>query len=224
MIDSDPWSKTLTILAYIGLVIVFVFAIDFGVYVIAIASLGSLAMLAAGDAIAGKIGATGTISSKPFLSIEFALFALIGFIALDFTVPFIIPVSLSTTATTGAFSVTALYIAMQGIPEEKLFRQGITNLVFRYTRKSVFWTISLSAVIFGLVHIPVYFTDYVTLLIVIGAGMILAYVDFATHRLSTSMIAHVGNNLMSVGYSVITGASIVSPGAVQAVLKMVFRI
>lgn len=121
--------------------------------------------------------------------------------------------SLSTAtlgAATNAFMFTVILIPTA---EENFFRGFWGNISISSCGKFV--GIILQAVIFMLFHIPAY--GWTILLgIIFADGLIIGAIDEQTGRLSTGILAHVGNNFLS--YIVVTGAVVVqSPFVVAGV-------
>ena len=84
--------------------------------------------------------------------------------------------------------MTILVIVLVPITEELLYRGVFTSFFFK---NQPFWQVAISGVIFGLMHSS---TNFISALIYVTMGWILAYVYVHTRNLSNSLTLHILNN------------------------------
>ena len=84
--------------------------------------------------------------------------------------------------------MTILVIVLVPITEELLYRGVFTSFFFK---NQPFWQVAISGVIFGLMHSS---TNFISALIYVTMGWILAYVYVHTKNLSNSLTLHILNN------------------------------
>lgn len=84
--------------------------------------------------------------------------------------------------------MTILVVVLVPITEELLYRGVFTSFFFK---NQPFWQVAMSGVIFGLMHSS---TNFISALIYVTMGWILAYVYVHTKNLSNSLTLHILNN------------------------------
>lgn len=84
--------------------------------------------------------------------------------------------------------MTILVIVLVPITEELLYRGVFTSFFFK---NQPFWQVAISGVIFGLMHSS---TNFISALVYVTMGWILAYVYVHTRNLSNSLTLHILNN------------------------------
>ncbi|OQQ79466.1 CPBP family intramembrane glutamic endopeptidase [Ligilactobacillus salivarius] len=84
--------------------------------------------------------------------------------------------------------MTILVVVLVPITEELLYRGVFTSFFFK---NQPFWQVAISGVIFGLMHSS---TNFISALIYVTMGWILAYVYVHTKNLSNSLTLHILNN------------------------------
>ena len=87
-----------------------------------------------------------------------------------------------------AVLMTILVVVLVPITEELLYRGVFTSFFFK---NQPFWQVAMSGVIFGLMHSS---TNFISALVYVTMGWILAYVYVHTKNLSNSLILHILNN------------------------------
>ena len=87
-----------------------------------------------------------------------------------------------------ALLMTILVVVLVPITEELLYRGVFTSFFFK---NQPFWQVTISGVIFGLMHSS---TNFISALIYVTMGWILAYVYVHTRNLSNSLTLHILNN------------------------------
>ena len=87
-----------------------------------------------------------------------------------------------------AVLMTILVVVLVPITEELLYRGVFTSFFFK---NQPFWQVAMSGVIFGLMHSS---TNFISALIYVTMGWILAYVYVHTKNLSNSLTLHILNN------------------------------
>lgn len=87
-----------------------------------------------------------------------------------------------------ALLMTILVVVLVPITEELLYRGVFTSFFFK---NQPFWQVTISGVIFGLMHSS---TNFISALIYVTMGWILAYVYVHTKNLSNSLTLHILNN------------------------------
>ena len=87
-----------------------------------------------------------------------------------------------------ALLMTILVVVLVPITEELLYRGVFTSFFFK---NQPFWQVAMSGVIFGLMHSS---TNFISALVYITMGWILAYVYVHTRNLSNSLTLHILNN------------------------------
>lgn len=87
-----------------------------------------------------------------------------------------------------AILMTILVVVLVPITEELLYRGVFTSFFFK---NQPFWQVAISGVIFGLMHSS---TNFISALIYVTMGWILAYVYVHTKNLSNSLTLHILNN------------------------------
>ncbi len=87
-----------------------------------------------------------------------------------------------------AILMTILVVVLVPITEELLYRGVFTSFFFK---NQPFWQVAMSGVIFGLMHSS---TNFISALVYITMGWILAYVYVHTKNLSNSLTLHILNN------------------------------
>lgn len=87
-----------------------------------------------------------------------------------------------------AVLMTILVVVLVPITEELLYRGVFTSFFFK---NQPFWQVAMSGVIFGLMHSS---TNFISALVYITMGWILAYVYVHTKNLSNSLTLHILNN------------------------------
>ena len=183
-----------------------------------------MVMGVAGSFLFGFRPGEQVINEKAALSIGLGfVLALAGFLLFNAFIPTLTVVSpqsvIAVKTFFGTFNLSiagieagaaAFIFAVILIPtaEENFFRGFFANLFISRTGKFV--GILLSAIVFVIFHIPAYGYDYFTLGIIFADGLVIAAVDVETGRISTGILAHVGNNALS--YITVTGA-VVLPSA-----------
>ena len=84
--------------------------------------------------------------------------------------------------------MTILVVVLVPITEELLYRGVFTSFFFK---SQPFWQVAMSGVIFGLMHSS---TNFISALVYVTMGWILAYVYVHTRNLSNSLTLHILNN------------------------------
>lgn len=84
--------------------------------------------------------------------------------------------------------MTILVVVLVPITEELLYRGVFTSFFFK---SQPFWQVAMSGVIFGLMHSS---TNFISTLVYVTMGWILAYVYVHTRNLSNSLTLHILNN------------------------------
>ena len=84
--------------------------------------------------------------------------------------------------------MTILVVVLVPITEELLYRGVFTSFFFK---NQPFWQVAMSGVIFGLMHSS---TNFISALVYVTMGWILAYVYVHTRNLSNSLTLHILNN------------------------------
>ena len=87
-----------------------------------------------------------------------------------------------------ALLMTILVVVLVPITEELLYRGVFTSFFFK---NQPFWQVAISGVIFGLMHSS---TNFISILVYVTMGWILAYVYVHTRNLSNSLTLHILNN------------------------------
>ncbi|OQQ73673.1 CPBP family intramembrane metalloprotease [Ligilactobacillus salivarius] len=87
-----------------------------------------------------------------------------------------------------ALLMTILVVVLVPITEELLYRGVFTSFFFK---NQPFWQVAMSGVIFGLMHSS---TNFISALVYVTMGWILAYVYVHTRNLSNSLTLHILNN------------------------------
>ena len=87
-----------------------------------------------------------------------------------------------------ALLMTILVVVLVPITEELLYRGVFTSFFFK---NQPFWQVAISGVIFGLMHSS---TNFISTLVYVTMGWILAYVYVHTKNLSNSLTLHILNN------------------------------
>ena len=87
-----------------------------------------------------------------------------------------------------AILMTILVVVLVPITEELLYRGVFTSFFFK---NQPFWQVAMSGVIFGLMHSS---TNFISTLVYVTMGWILAYVYVHTKNLSNSLTLHILNN------------------------------
>ncbi|QIG37189.1 Membrane-bound protease, CAAX family [Ligilactobacillus salivarius] len=87
-----------------------------------------------------------------------------------------------------AILMTILVVVLVPITEELLYRGVFTSFFFK---NQPFWQVAMSGVIFGLMHSS---TNFISALVYVTMGWILAYVYVHTKNLSNSLTLHILNN------------------------------
>ena len=87
-----------------------------------------------------------------------------------------------------ALLMTILVVVLVPITEELLYRGVFTSFFFK---NQPFWQVAISGVIFGLMHSS---TNFISTLVYVTMGWILAYVYVHTRNLSNSLTLHILNN------------------------------
>ena len=87
-----------------------------------------------------------------------------------------------------ALLMTILVVVVVPITEELLYRGVFTRFFFK---NQPFWQVAISGVIFGLMHSS---TNFISTLVYVTMGWILAYVYVHTRNLSNSLTLHILNN------------------------------
>ena len=87
-----------------------------------------------------------------------------------------------------AVLMTILVVVLVPITEELLYRGVFTSFFFK---NQPFWQVAMSGVIFGLMHSS---TNFISTLVYVTMGWILAYVYVHTRNLSNSLTLHILNN------------------------------
>ena len=87
-----------------------------------------------------------------------------------------------------AVLMTILVVILVPITEELLYRGVFTSFFFK---NQPFWQVAMSGVIFGLMHSS---TNFISALVYVTMGWILAYVYVHTRNLSNSLTLHILNN------------------------------
>lgn len=87
-----------------------------------------------------------------------------------------------------AILMTILVVVLVPITEELLYRGVFTSFFFK---NQPFWQVAMSGVIFGLMHSS---TNFISALVYVTMGWILAYVYVHTRNLSNSLTLHILNN------------------------------
>lgn len=84
--------------------------------------------------------------------------------------------------------MTILVVVLVPITEELLYRGVFTSFFFK---NQPFWQVAISGVIFGLMHSS---TNFISALVYVTMGWILAYAYVHTKNLSNSLTLHILNN------------------------------
>lgn len=87
-----------------------------------------------------------------------------------------------------AVLMTILVVVLVPITEELLYRGVFTSFFFK---NQPFWQVAMSGIIFGLMHSS---TNFISALVYVTMGWILAYVYVHTKNLSNSLTLHILNN------------------------------
>ncbi len=229
IIRDDPASRALTIFGYVFFLLTVIFAVDFQDYDFAIASLAVLCMQLIGERLNQFAGAPVARVAKPklnsalaYVAIDLALFAALDIIAANpQSLPGLALSSLGPLVTkeelSNVLAIGSMFTIQVAIAEERFFRGGLANVGAKYG--GPLGGIFLSAVVFFAFHVPAYYAMPLTLLIIGADGAVLAWSDFDTGRIITSMLAHLINNLLFVltasvfGPSLFTDFGIVFPVA-----------
>jgi membrane protease YdiL (CAAX protease family) len=187
---------------------------------LALIALASLAMIFGGSKIASenhldKQDRPGelTLSKKERGSILYwAAISLGGFIFLDFVVPVAYGFLQNPRAIAGSVTpqnildVSVLVVVVNAISEEVFFRQSAVNYIAVRLKAGPWIGVFGGGIVFGAYHLFIDAQDPISLSIVIGAGTLFGIADLRTRRLSTSMLAHLINNLAAVGVLTVFGA------------------
>lgn len=124
--------------------------------------------------------------------------AVVVFFTLAYFVPLIPPQYLPalSVATLTSFVSSQLFVLLIAVSEEQFFRGFLANL---FIQRVGILGIPLNGAVFMIYHFAVYGTSGINLLIVLGAGITLAYIAWATGRVSPTILAHVANNAFASG-------------------------
>ncbi len=107
----------------------------------------------------------------------------------------ILSVALANVAEDARMLVSRMLGILVAVAEEQFFRGALTNLFIRSVGSAA--AVVLSGAVFGIYHLAVYGSQPITMMIVAGAGSVLAYTAIRTGRVSTPIIAHVANNVVA---------------------------
>lgn len=178
----------------------------------------------AGSVLFGFEGEEKALNEKAALSIGLGfLIAVVGFILFNAFIPALSIVSPQSVVAVKTFfgtfdlsiagieaGASAFIFAVILIPtaEENFFRGFFANLFISRTGKFV--GIILASTVFMILHIPAYGYNFFTLGIIFMDGIVIAAVDVETGRISTGILAHVGNNALS--WITVTGAIVLPTG------------
>lgn len=99
-----------------------------------------------------------------------------------------------------------LFGVMMAIGEEMFFRLAWANLLIQVSHSEIFGAL-MGAGIFAVYHLAAYGDNPSAMLFVLGAGFTLIYIDLQMHRLSPSMLAHIGNNVLAYSSLTIAGTA-----------------
>lgn len=214
LIQDDPVSEAIDIVALIALVFLLISAVVYVNLYIAALALTSLAMIWT----ASRIGYDASLLKQarnektPRGVGSFTLWIAIclgGFLFLDLVVPpafgLLNPSSvyLSSIPAGSVLSVSALVAVLNADAEEDFFRQAMTNLLVVRLRAGYLGLVG-SAIIFAAAHLFVDSaagagTNFVDITIIFGAGFLFGFGDLVTRRLGTSKVSHIINNLGALG-------------------------
>jgi membrane protease YdiL (CAAX protease family) len=208
------------VLAIFTLVLLVVAAVVYVSFELALIALASLAMIFGGSKIASenrleKQDRPGelTLSKKERGSIFYwAAISLAGFIFLDFVVPVAYGFLQNPRVVVGSVTpqnildVSVLVVVVNAISEEVFFRQSAVNYIAVRLKAGPWIGVFGGGLIFGAYHLFIDAQDPISLAVVVGAGTLFGIADLRTHRLSTSMLAHLVNNLGAVGVLAVFGA------------------
>ncbi|MEM4273960.1 MAG: type II CAAX endopeptidase family protein [Candidatus Caldarchaeum sp.] len=107
----------------------------------------------------------------------------------------ILSIALGNVAAEARALVSRMLGVLIAVAEEQFFRGALTNMFIRTVGQAA--SMVLSGIIFAVYHLAVYGSQPTTMLIIAGAGTILAFTAIRTGRVSTPMIAHVVNNVLA---------------------------
>ena len=213
VIREDAISRGLNIAAYVFLVLLAVFAINFGSLYLGLIFMVSLGMQVAGTQIGKQqnlIKRDPSISRNESTGITFgSLGLLLTFLLLNVVVAplyglFSKGAVYSSVPLSSVALVGALVVVVNAIPEENFFGLAMGNLFAKIG--GPISGIVMGAITFGIFHIPIDAQDPISVIIVMAARAIMNFVCFMTGRISTSMIAHIINNVLALGYFTTIGA------------------
>jgi hypothetical protein len=139
--------------------------------------------------------------------IFYTVVALATFIFLGLVTPSI--VKIFAVELTGFDSV--LFGVMMAIGEEQFFRAGWANILIQTSHSEIYGALA-GAGVFGIYHFFAYGDNPAALMFVLGAGFTFILVDLKMNRVTPSLFAHIGNNLMA--YSTV-GAGTVAAALFQ---------
>lgn len=105
-----------------------------------------------------------------------------------------VPTSIQSLALSLPLSLF-LFTCVMAISEEEFFRGELFDLLVSAGKTPVAVAILFSALIFAFYHLHVYGSSPNDMLYVVLGGAVLSWAAYKTRRVSTSMIAHVGNNI-----------------------------
>jgi membrane protease YdiL (CAAX protease family) len=205
MIRQDPLSKFLTLFAISELAIMAIIGGD-----LLQPTIVAVVLLISGFLFSDKfaklkedeeIDSGELIQTGVYVVLAIAVFAFLNFAVPNFGLGallsnvFKLSNIITLSAAPASFFALKLYNVLIAISEEQFFRALFGN-VFVSRLGSVMGSF-VNGFWFMLFHIPRYANNLNALVIVLFAGMILTFIDLRTERVSTSMIAHIINNLLA---------------------------
>lgn len=202
MILEDSYSRAIEIFGYFFFVLTFLFAINFGNDAVALASVGVIVMQLVGERLNAFAGPGARRPARPklgstltYVVLDLGLFAALDIVgSTPWSLPGLSNLSVLNSNFSQAVSLGSLFSIQIAIAEEEFFRGGAANLGSKYGGPLL--GIFTSASFFAIYHIPVYYTNPTTLLIIFADGAVLAWSDFDVGRILPSMIAHLTNNII----------------------------
>lgn len=132
-------------------------------------------------------GERAAVNAAPWVVLD-----LLVIFSLNYFIPRV-PLSL-VSAVAGNVNVGVAFRLLEAVAEEQFFRGFFLN--FFLSRVDPYTAIVADGVLFGAYHLFVYGYSPSLILLVIMAGIVLAYSDWRLGTLDASLIAHVVNNLL----------------------------
>jgi membrane protease YdiL (CAAX protease family) len=211
VIQDDEISRALVYLAYLLFILLVLFAIAYSNWQIALIGITELMFILMGKAWATQAGVN--VQDRRLTKRETAkigtgvLIALVGFGLADLTVAPLFGLFGSASTFFGGYLTTlpqatvipiaSLVVLLGAIAEEVFFRQAAFN--YFASRGGMVTGLVVSAVIFGIAHIPVDGLNLPVLTILTISGGINAFGGVYSGKLSSCILAHLANNAISLG-------------------------